>query len=516
MKTFLSLIFLAAGVTAYAQKMPVKSDKGAVPKLKQKAPENAKVLKTDTVYITGKVANFAKYKDSANSVQVIINDLAFGQQLTYRAKIKNDGTYRLAFLKTGPQDVMFQYHEDLENILVNPGDHLQIDFDAAGMEKSLSFSGAGATMNKDRYDFQKAMVNDPGLGYKGNNFARFMQASKSEEKNGPEEHKKFLADRYARETVFLNDYIKKHKLDPIFIGWAKADLKYDYFDQLLRYVWMHPSKTGQSSKDFKIPASYYSAIDSANINELSGSISSNYGSFLHEYQRYFYKKYLGEKWGNGDDRMALLFKQQAGLSKDVILSHTLHDWVQNRRFDQVKAIIDKYKENTVQPTFKARLARMYQDEVDKLNNYNAATVAQSATILKTDADSIFNNIITKYKGKAVYIDLWATWCGPCIGEMPGSKELAGKLKGKDIVFLYVCVESEEKKWKTMVKELGIDGGENLLLTNNDYKALCEKFQISGIPRYLLVDKGGRVFNENAQRPSESGLMEDIEKLLAAR
>src|SRR4051812_10955351 len=108
MKNILTLSLLLACFTAFSQK----------------------VIKTEFVYISGKIENYAKYKDSANSVRFIINDIVMGDQVNYRTKVKTDGTYSIAIPKIGMQDIYIEYNENLNDILVTPGDHLTVNFDA--------------------------------------------------------------------------------------------------------------------------------------------------------------------------------------------------------------------------------------------------------------------------------------------------------------------------------------------------------------------------------------------------
>jgi hypothetical protein len=99
--------------------------------------------------------------------------------------------------------------------------------------------------------------------------------------------------------------------------------------------------------------------------------------------------------------------------------------------------------------------------------------------------------------------------------MPNSKILRDKLAGKDVVFLYLGLQSEEKAWKAMIAKLDIQG-EHYLLNKNEYAAIAEKFQISGIPHYVLVDQKSHVVDGNAKRPGDDKLKPEIEALLNAK
>ncbi|OHX66376.1 TlpA family protein disulfide reductase [Flammeovirga pacifica] len=137
-------------------------------------------------------------------------------------------------------------------------------------------------------------------------------------------------------------------------------------------------------------------------------------------------------------------------------------------------------------------------------------ILSSYTSPKGDKDKlyVFENLSGKkvdlkdFEGKLVYIDVWASWCGPCLREIPSLKEIEEEYKDKDIVFVSVSVDQSKDAWKGMVKKKELHGNQ-LHLANNF--SFTEKFQISSIPRFILLDKKGNVIEDNAPRPSEASL-----------
>lgn len=124
---------------------------------------------------------------------------------------------------------------------------------------------------------------------------------------------------------------------------------------------------------------------------------------------------------------------------------------------------------------------------------------------KLQQEQLYQKLVTRYSGKVIYIDFWAPWCGPCMGEMPASIAMAKELKGKDIVFLYVGVECDQNLWDTTVKRM-FDGGEHYYADKNESVLLEAKFNFSGIPRYVLIDKKGAVSDDNAPAPGRSAIL----------
>ncbi|WP_215223753.1 TlpA family protein disulfide reductase [Echinicola shivajiensis] len=109
---------------------------------------------------------------------------------------------------------------------------------------------------------------------------------------------------------------------------------------------------------------------------------------------------------------------------------------------------------------------------------------------KTEADQLFDAMMAKFKGKVVYVDFWATWCGPCIAGMKKIAPLKDEMKGEDVVFVYITDQSSpEKTWGLRIPSIK---GEHFRLTSDEWNVLSQKFQISGIPHYVLVNKEGKV------------------------
>lgn len=115
---------------------------------------------------------------------------------------------------------------------------------------------------------------------------------------------------------------------------------------------------------------------------------------------------------------------------------------------------------------------------------------------------------SKYRGKYVYIDMWASWCVPCIKEIPYLKTLEKELQNDNVCFLSLSIDTNEAAWKKKVADLGLEGE---LVVNKDNK-LCEALNVTGIPFFLIYDKEGKLYKYNAYRPSDVRLKSLLEGL----
>ncbi|SHF90632.1 Thiol-disulfide isomerase or thioredoxin [Flavobacterium fluvii] len=119
-----------------------------------------------------------------------------------------------------------------------------------------------------------------------------------------------------------------------------------------------------------------------------------------------------------------------------------------------------------------------------------------------------------FRGKYVYIDVWATWCGPCRAEIPFLKKTEEMYHDKNIVFVSISVDvdKDHDKWKNFVAEKQL-GGVQLFADKNWYSDFITSYGINSIPRFILIHPNGTVVKANASRPSSTQLKEELDKLL---
>jgi thiol-disulfide isomerase/thioredoxin len=115
--------------------------------------------------------------------------------------------------------------------------------------------------------------------------------------------------------------------------------------------------------------------------------------------------------------------------------------------------------------------------------------------------------LEELRGQVVYIDIWSTGCAPCMAEIPYLKVLEEQY-GNKIQFVGLNVGDSKERWQNIIKEKGIQ------LQATDTKiSFLQDYVVRGIPRFILIDKDGRIIDSSAKRPSDPKLKEQINKLI---
>lgn len=139
---------------------------------------------------------------------------------------------------------------------------------------------------------------------------------------------------------------------------------------------------------------------------------------------------------------------------------------------------------------------------------SVTTDDKTTTIKEEKPDFTYENIdgeevsLSDFRGKLVYIDVWATWCGPCRGQIPYLQMMEETYHDEDVVFLSLSVDkpANKQRWKSFVEAKNLTGVQ-VIADKGFSSEFVRQFRINSIPRFMLIGRDGEVLNDNAPRPS---------------
>ncbi|SOE19580.1 Thioredoxin-like [Spirosomataceae bacterium TFI 002] len=171
---------------------------------------------------------------------------------------------------------------------------------------------------------------------------------------------------------------------------------------------------------------------------------------------------------------------------------------------------------TLEEAFNKIFEKKYDNPSQPIVDKKDKGLDSSDLLLKNELDESFslNNILKSGNAKLYYVDVWASWCGPCRKEIPKSLELSNKYKDLGVIFLYLSIDDNIKNWKKALISEGMKGNVNSFIAPSFNETLfAKKFKISSIPRYLIFDSKGNLIIDDAIRPSAPKFDELINSLL---
>jgi thiol-disulfide isomerase/thioredoxin len=228
-------------------------------------------------------------------------------------------------------------------------------------------------------------------------------------------------------------------------------------------------------------------------------------------------KFSGEGSDNSNFIIAQIEKSQSLGNPQLILD--LEEALFNKKVDQLKfeydSILTSY--NNLDSTLYNSIHEQNNQLVTYFNNTYNKNKVMGKGILSPKFENYMDvkggeKSLDSFKGKYVYIDVWATWCRPCIQQIPYLQALEKEYHNKNIEFVSISTdesrrsggswEAAEKKWRGFIKKKNMTGVQ--LWSGQDY-SFQQAYQINSIPRFILIDPEGKIVDANAARPSDPAL-----------
>jgi thiol-disulfide isomerase/thioredoxin len=199
-----------------------------------------------------------------------------------------------------------------------------------------------------------------------------------------------------------------------------------------------------------------------------------------------------------------------GLPRDYLLSRLM--WrAYSKGLKLPSGYAREYRHYSIDKDFRKTVNRAKRER--RISDKNRKGIKNNLLLPDGKTATTLEEVLAVYKGKFVLIDLWASWCMPCVKEMPYLKQLKEKYSGDKIVFIGISLDKQSQSWRKRMRTEGLDPTNNYLLLKADKTSFYKHLNINEIPRYMLIDPTGKIINDNAPLPSDPALGAMLDKLV---
>jgi len=231
----------------------------------------------------------------------------------------------------------------------------------------------------------------------------------------------------------------------------------------------------------------------------------NYKLFIWNYCRFLTKEYLGTDT-EFKELMNTAFTKFHGDTKDFLICFIIKKYNLNAIIGHEKSV-DFYLNNIQSQLYKNLIQKYIAENSIDLSVLNSEELVENLENEKVK----FKEIINSSNGKLIFIDFWASWCAPCLQEAPKAVELESRLRNEKIVFIYISIDKDREKWKNAINSNFDVNSRHYLL--NSTSEILKDLKINSIPRYVPLDKTGKIINPYSTRPSEPNTVIMIRRFL---
>jgi len=463
--------------------------------------QNKKPVNKNLVIVAGQITNPNK-----DSVWLRIEPSIGRDYISYGDKLNENGSFNIHFETNKAIPVTFYDGKETTQMFVNPDDSIYLTLNTKEFDETIKYSGKGA--DKNNYLSQKYLKFDDNPEY---NLWTLIDSL------SPKQYKSVVDKKKAEWKKMFSEFTSKHNTPKDFVRFEETNIAFENGLDIFMYI--------SGKRDYKIgydtvniPAGFYESFASLANYKNPYKMSNQYNI----YYNYYYPQYLTIvnsdlfKDKKGDQRdslnLSLYKKYMDGYEKERAIANFFYGKISTYKVDYFEKHRDYFDENVKD----ARLKNYVLNEYDRVKKQLAQDMPEGVNLVNLErkeyANTTFNDIIAKYKGKVIYLDFWASWCGPCKGEMPYSLKMQDYFKGKDIAFVYISSDRDSVAWKQMIKILQITG-DHYRASKRVRKEYNNLYNVRYIPRYVIIDKKGKTVDDNAKRPSNLAVRKDIEALL---
>ncbi len=387
-------------------------------------------------------------------------------------------------------------------LFLEPGDQLHIDADLLDLPQSLRFSGQGAANNQFLAALRSRFPDFLRINYKDLEVDAF---------------RKMIDQRRLEMTRFLDEGCAQGGLTPAFVDYYRAEITYDWAKELVSYPRNYERQNGRENE--ALPKDYYDILDQVELVDETAIGTSDYRTFL---SRNFLRLWI--EWNDQPATKQMATEERRNLFEIYVpynhAKRTLHGKVlyfflageivrdfQYGLFNIGEQRWAEFLQDNPYPEY----TEVVEEVVREASKVKPGQPAPDFTLDDLQGQSVS---LSDFRGQAVFLDFWASWCSPCIEAVPHLEEIKQRTQDQKVVFLNISLDPADE-WHQAVDEHGLTGV-HVHAPGGWQAAVAQLYQVRSIPSYFLVGPAGRLDGRVSHVSDVEEVVSRIEKVASGK
>lgn len=402
-----------------------------------------------------------------------------------RIDINEQGQFYQQLPIKRPLDAIFIYNQQQLAIYIEPEETVEIRSRDGSFFSSLLLIG---TFRHNQYllDFYKAFPDKKIIIDRKQHIIN----------DSADNYKRFEDSLYKAKINFIDQYSIEQPLSKKFIRRQKASYRYGANNNKFKY----PSEyTYLTKKQKELPADYYSFMMDLSVRENDLLSVSEFKDYLDNYYTYRYNE--DKPIVNSEvDMVFSEYSLATTIYEDRVASYFLTkkfgELLETHPYDLTKKYISDYMSNVYSKEYRAYVDAKIATAINGSSEskaYDFALKDQNGKLVK----------LSDFKGKVVYLNFWASWCLPCLGEIENHNQIQQQYKDRDFITIMISVDEDVKSWKKILPRY--DKSIIQLQMSGMKNEIAAKYNLKSIPKSLVINKDGIVIHSDIPMPSNASI-----------